>query len=232
MRPIILRNVPQQSRIAVRVDEVATEDVPGWTNIGVSAAKLSGVALVDEKVEHARSLLELVANRHRVLVLLRAEAIGFVEDQAEHVGITFDALLVERTHNAGEQHIAARARGDGLPHLREKGRHEVAFGRLLRLAVRKFCHVHRERPPRIGLDELAPAEGLSHATVAFDPEGVATHLDACSGGTGEALAGTGENQGPLVAKKRMDRSEEHTSELQSLMRISYAVFCLKKKKNR
>src|SRR3546814_7987417 len=29
-----------------------------------------------------------------------------------------------------------------------------------------------------------------------------------------------------------DRSEEHTSELQSLMRISYAVFCLKKKKKR
>src|SRR3546814_8170093 len=29
-----------------------------------------------------------------------------------------------------------------------------------------------------------------------------------------------------------DRSEEHTSELQSLMRISYAVFCLKKKTNR
>src|SRR3546814_1759263 len=28
-----------------------------------------------------------------------------------------------------------------------------------------------------------------------------------------------------------DRSEEHTSELQSLMRISYAVFCLKKTKN-
>src|SRR3546814_5971016 len=30
---------------------------------------------------------------------------------------------------------------------------------------------------------------------------------------------------------QQDRSEEHTSELQSLMRISYAVFCLKKKKN-
>src|SRR3546814_2882767 len=30
---------------------------------------------------------------------------------------------------------------------------------------------------------------------------------------------------------RVLRSEEHTSELQSLMRISYAVFCLKKKKN-
>src|SRR3546814_10527966 len=30
-------------------------------------------------------------------------------------------------------------------------------------------------------------------------------------------------------QKPVDRSEEHTSELQSLMRISYAVFCLKKK---
>src|SRR3546814_3069686 len=33
----------------------------------------------------------------------------------------------------------------------------------------------------------------------------------------------------LVANTPGDRSEEHTSELQSLMRISYAVFCLKKK---
>src|SRR3546814_3443654 len=32
------------------------------------------------------------------------------------------------------------------------------------------------------------------------------------------------------ARRRGVRSEEHTSELQSLMRISYAVFCLKKKK--
>src|SRR3546814_7787262 len=31
------------------------------------------------------------------------------------------------------------------------------------------------------------------------------------------------------ARHLLDRSEEHTSELQSLMRISYAVFCLKKK---
>src|SRR3546814_5324446 len=31
---------------------------------------------------------------------------------------------------------------------------------------------------------------------------------------------------------RIDRSEEHTSELQSLMRISYAVFCLKKTKEK
>src|SRR3546814_2870885 len=33
------------------------------------------------------------------------------------------------------------------------------------------------------------------------------------------------------SRNRIRRSEEHTSELQSLMRISYAVFCLKKKKD-
>src|SRR3546814_3929588 len=38
-----------------------------------------------------------------------------------------------------------------------------------------------------------------------------------------ALAGVG------LALQLLERSEEHTSELQSLMRISYAVFCLKKK---
>src|SRR3546814_8658327 len=36
---------------------------------------------------------------------------------------------------------------------------------------------------------------------------------------------------PREHPSRRARSEEHTSELQSLMRISYAVFCLKKKKN-
>src|SRR3546814_3860337 len=35
-----------------------------------------------------------------------------------------------------------------------------------------------------------------------------------------------------LPSQAIGRSEEHTSELQSLMRISYAVFCLKKKKNR
>src|SRR3546814_7766671 len=36
--------------------------------------------------------------------------------------------------------------------------------------------------------------------------------------------------GPVALLRLARRSEEHTSELQSLMRISYAVFCLKKKK--
>src|SRR3546814_10285621 len=37
-------------------------------------------------------------------------------------------------------------------------------------------------------------------------------------------------QSRLAAARTLLRSEEHTSELQSLMRISYAVFCLKKKR--
>src|SRR3546814_3070739 len=50
-------------------------------------------------------------------------------------------------------------------------------------------------------------------------------------------AGDGDHRDPLFMCDRLRgravvaRSEEHTSELQSLMRISYAVFCLKKKNN-
>src|SRR3546814_2962051 len=46
------------------------------------------------------------------------------------------------------------------------------------------------------------------------------------------LCGLASSMGMLVAARALQgfvRSEEHTSELQSLMRISYAVFCLKKK---
>src|SRR3546814_6572233 len=44
------------------------------------------------------------------------------------------------------------------------------------------------------------------------------------------LAEGGAGGSPPQPPASMARSEEHTSELQSLMRISYAVFCLKKKK--
>src|SRR3546814_9618421 len=59
---------------------------------------------------------------------------------------------------------------------------------------------------------------------------VAAH-DPCYGATGLAIqhrAPRHEGEFPALLDKR---SEEHTSELQSLMRISYAVFCLKKKKH-
>src|SRR3546814_1324146 len=54
---------------------------------------------------------------------------------------------------------------------------------------------------------------------------------APSGGCGNTASGSSwsgsTNSGSAL---HQERSEEHTSELQSLMRISYAVFCLKKKK--
>src|SRR3546814_3615642 len=47
-----------------------------------------------------------------------------------------------------------------------------------------------------------------------------------------ADAASGQVLGAYQEDKYFTRSEEHTSELQSLMRISYAVFCLKKKKSK
>src|SRR3546814_5498318 len=52
----------------------------------------------------------------------------------------------------------------------------------------------------------------------------AMHLSSIAIGVGSASMPSVVRQGALAG-----RSEEHTSELQSLMRISYAVFCLKKK---
>src|SRR3546814_2581368 len=49
-------------------------------------------------------------------------------------------------------------------------------------------------------------------------------------GAGDELHGRAiEDRRAARARRTRTRSEEHTSELQSLMRISYAVFCLKKK---
>src|SRR3546814_5325193 len=49
--------------------------------------------------------------------------------------------------------------------------------------------------------------------------------------TAKALADAGELELLLTDHAATTRSEEHTSELQSLMRISYASFCLKQKTN-
>src|SRR3546814_6923257 len=73
-------------------------------------------------------------------------------------------------------------------------------------------------------------EGIK-TSVFLEVEGAAHYLPAYAGNldimTSAALA-TAEK----IAARRLqkERSEEHTSELQSLMRISYAVFCLQKKK--
>src|SRR3546814_7569844 len=62
-------------------------------------------------------------------------------------------------------------------------------------------------------------------------------VDLCSATLRKQLAernllrGSG-NPTPRQIRELLDRSEEHTSELQSLMRISYAVFCLKNKQKK
>src|SRR3546814_10832848 len=77
---------------------------------------------------------------------------------------------------------------------------------------------------------LALLEHVAHPAGADADE----HLDEIRAGDGEErhvrLAGDGPRQQRLAGAR--GRSEEHTSELQSLMRTSYAVFCLKKKKKK
>src|SRR3546814_9999022 len=61
------------------------------------------------------------------------------------------------------------------------------------------------------------------------PDWVARSLDTFRCAKHSGRTGRGRTLEMIVARY-LARSEEHTSELQSLMRISYAVFCLKKKK--
>src|SRR3546814_9101558 len=81
------------------------------------------------------------------------------------------------------------------------------------------------RPPRsTRTDTLFPYTTLFRSCVANQrPSEV-----ACS--RPRSLKGTSASRTDRAI--RSERSEEHTSELQSLMRISYAVFCLKKKKSK
>src|SRR3546814_3837017 len=110
------------------------------------------------------------------------------------------------------------------------------------IALRRDIHRH----PELGFEE--------HRTAAL----VAARLKALGYVVTEGIAGTGlvgslrhgastrsiglradmdalpiqETNDVAWASRKPNRSEEHTSELQSLMRISYAVFCLKKKTNK
>src|SRR3546814_9032947 len=86
------------------------------------------------------------------------------------------------------------------------------------------------RPPRsTRTDTLFPYTTLfrssRHLVSADHPDRAACERRHRAGGVDARHAGRRKAADPRV----MDRSEEHTSELQSLMRISYAVFCLKKK---
>src|SRR3546814_6409635 len=79
------------------------------------------------------------------------------------------------------------------------------------------------RPPRsTRTDTLFPYTTLFRSPVAKDLEHAQPH---CPSDPARHRRPDRER-----GARRAGRSEEHTSELQSLMRISYAVFCLKKKK--
>src|SRR3546814_4104857 len=66
------------------------------------------------------------------------------------------------------------------------------------------------------------------ASAADDSQARLDHLEAIAARLLERCRASGATQAEVSCSEER-RSEEHTSELQSLMRISYAVFCLKKK---
>src|SRR3546814_9692744 len=99
-----------------------------------------------------------------------------------------------------------------------------AAGRLRRVA-HSWAGSQRER---LGRAVQLQLPGRQPAAVA-----ALEHQVVALGGVDGALAGQRVQADGMIRQRRGSepRSEEHTSELQSLMRSSYAVFCLKKKKN-
>src|SRR3546814_4068160 len=86
--------------------------------------------------------------------------------------------------------------------------------RLRHQSVRRDRNHRSHCADRPAADQRAAAAGASRTGAALAPPALASQFD-----------GTKFKASPSI------RSEEHTSELQSLMRISYAVFCLQKKKS-
>src|SRR3546814_3397469 len=94
------------------------------------------------------------------------------------------------------------------------------------------------RPPRsTRTDTLFPYTTLFRSSCSMRTQTFSTRSITISHWTGWRSWQRASQGKKVVMKKdftpqqELLRSEEHTSELQSLMRISYAVFCLKKKKN-
>src|SRR3546814_6239780 len=97
-------------------------------------------------------------------------------------------------------------------------------------ALTKLISVNFDDPEvvrhRVNFDNLTPLYPTQKLTLdATDP----TVKDK-SARVIDIVSPQGKGQRALIVAPPRTRSEEHTTELQSLMRISYAVFCLKKKK--
>src|SRR3546814_8418109 len=97
------------------------------------------------------------------------------------------------------------------------------------------CLLMIRRPPRsTRTDTLFPYTTLFRSGVTYASHDVMVARPTGIGKKGRLaiLMHHGGGRHVLEFYEGLLRSEEHTSELQSLMRISYAVFCLKKKKNK
>src|SRR3546814_1134208 len=95
--------------------------------------------------------------------------------------------------------------------------------------VRQFCVKLQIELFTRDLGSQHPIRGVGHLIFREMPRPF-RHSDAKGAlELGQSVARRGADKEGFLEIK--DRSEEHTSELQSLMRISYAVFCLKKKKH-
>src|SRR3546814_1750391 len=97
-----------------------------------------------------------------------------------------------------------------------------------------FFFLMIRRPPRsTRTDTLFPYTTLFRSPVCAASSPTSRRRRLRSSCTPSALPSgcspPGTARGAGASSSRVSRSEEHTSELQSLMRISYAVFCLKKK---
>src|SRR3546814_9411620 len=98
---------------------------------------------------------------------------------------------------------------------------------LFRAAGARFGH--RDRGDRLARHHPGqPVLLLLFAAIFDDVGGDDVGLEREAGG-GAAVIGAFLVDDRIIAEVEAERSAEHTSELQSLMRISYAVFCLKQK---
>src|SRR3546814_15160764 len=97
--------------------------------------------------------------------------------------------------------------------------------RVLRVLTHSFP---TRRSSDLGFVEAARAKGV-RVDILRDAREAVAGADLVVTDTWVSM---GQNHAHNKIAAMASRSEEHTSELQSLMRISYAVFCLKKKKNK
>src|SRR3546814_8440657 len=161
------------------------------------------------RVRDARDDVGLHVSRKEWEDVRRDGGIEMGEDQSRDLWM----LVLEQRRDRLGIHPAKRVEGTAAGRRRDPGEHR----RRPFLAQRMLHHRPnaRRRAEADGGASLGPVEEEVEDVLhlLFADVGDAEH------GGAEALTGVGL------------RSEEHTSELQSLMRISYAVFCLNKKKN-